>query len=66
MRLRLIDTNKFSTQIGELLIDSSLVEDNAYNWDLMHAQLMASGVKLDKIINMRMSMAGWRTTGIDE
>jgi hypothetical protein len=66
MRLRLIDTNKFSTQIGELLIDSSLVEDNAYNWGLMHAQLMASGVKLDKIINMRMSMAGWRTTGIDE
>jgi hypothetical protein len=48
MRLRLIDTDKFSTQIGELLIDSSLVEDNAYNWGLMHAQLMASGVKLDR------------------
>lgn len=57
MRSRIVNLDKFQDNIAELLVDSELEEDNAYNWGLHHASLLLNGVKPQDIIDMRMRLS---------
>jgi hypothetical protein len=56
MKNKIINEDKFQRDILELMIDSGLPEDNAYNWGLQHATLLLNGVKPETIVDMRMRM----------
>jgi hypothetical protein len=54
MRYKLVDTDKFGSKISELLVDSEdpenpNPENNAYNWGLVHAQMLLNGVPMKAI-----------------
>ena len=57
MRNKIVNVDKFYDNITQLLVDSDLEEDNAYNWGLHHASLLLNGVKPQDIIDMRMRMS---------
>ena len=54
MRFKLVDTYKFGREISELLVESENSEkpdpeNNAYNWGLVHAQMLLNGVPMRAI-----------------
>ena len=62
MKNKIVNTDKFFDNILELVVDTDLPEDNAYNWGLHHAGLLLNGVKPEDIIDMRMRM----TMGVEQ
>ena len=62
MKNKVINIDKLQEDILELMVDSGLPEDNAYNWGLQHATLLIQGVKPQDIVDVRMRM----TMGIAE
>jgi hypothetical protein len=58
MKYKLVNTDKFSHEISWLLIDSEdpenpNPENNAYNWGLVHAQMLLNGVTFEAIKKMQ-------------
>ena len=57
VKLKIIDIDKLSEKVAELLIDSDFESDHAYNWGLMHTQFLVNGADPQDIISMRMNNA---------
>jgi hypothetical protein len=58
MRYKLVDIDKFSAGISNLLVESEdssnpNPEHNAYNWGLAHANLLLSGASVESIKEMQ-------------
>jgi hypothetical protein len=58
MRYKLVDIDKFSAGICDLLVESEdsvnpNPEHNAYNWGLAHANLLLSGATVESIKEMQ-------------
>jgi hypothetical protein len=58
MRYKLVDIDKFSAGISNLLVESEdsvnpNPEHNAYNWGLAHANLLLSGATVESIKESR-------------
>ena len=54
MKLKLINEHKFNLDITDLMVDpkdpdNPHPEHNAYNWGLLHAQMVLRGVPVDAI-----------------
>ena len=53
MEIKQVDIHKFDKDILELMVDTGLPQDNAYNWGLAHASLVLQGVSPAAIVKQR-------------